>query len=590
MKHLSTLFFISLVSFSLATAQSSWYKRKGSRAFLGIHSNGISEEKAEILGFENKYGSYVTRVLGNTAAEEAGIQPFDYVIGVDEHRTEFIRSLTDILRKYDVGDQASVHFIRDGKAQSVSVTFGRSSDAKRKRNSNKNKDPFFGINQHSDNDDDELGVRVNVINNSSAEEMGLQDGDVITSINNHLIVDWSDISTAIDNMEVDQTINVRYQRDGKNLNSQTTIKSYAATRPSQSRSYYKSRSRSSYAFLGINSDQVSKEKARKLGFDNPYGSYVTNIVRGTAAEKAGIQPFDYIYGVDEYRVGEHQSLTKILRKFEPGDNAQVQVIRKKEKQSIPVTFGDRSDRRSNRRSNCDEPFFGIRNSHYASDEDGVGIEVVRNSSAEELGLDDGDIITSINGYPMFDWSDISTAIDNMKVGQTITVEYIRDGQSQRGSIPVKSHCDRNRNRNNRSYRDRISRLWNNDRSTDGEDIDMSKVNVTMDDLSENEANQMKEKYGVDMPVINNVRIDNLKLFPNPTMGMFRLQFELPEKAETIIKVYNAAGRLIYNYDLGSFSGEFSDEVDISQNGAGNYFLEVRQGRKSLTKKIVLQKS
>ena len=41
-----------------------------------------------------------------------------------------------------------------------------------------------------------------------------------------------------------------------------------------------------YAFLGIYSERVSKEKAKKLGFDNPYGSYVSSVIPGTAAGRA----------------------------------------------------------------------------------------------------------------------------------------------------------------------------------------------------------------------------------------------------------------------------------------------------------------
>ncbi|MEM1220930.1 MAG: hypothetical protein AAGH79_18560, partial [Bacteroidota bacterium] len=46
------------------------------------------------------------------------------------------------------------------------------------------------------------------------------------------------------------------------------------------------------AFLGVRSDDISREKAKKLGFSNYYGDYVTKVIKNTAAEKAGIQPND----------------------------------------------------------------------------------------------------------------------------------------------------------------------------------------------------------------------------------------------------------------------------------------------------------
>jgi hypothetical protein len=83
-------------------------------------------------------------------------------------------------------------------------------------------------------------------------------------------------------------------------------------------------------------------------------------------------------------------------------------------------------------------------------------------------------------------------------------------------------------------------------------------------------------------------LEKINLYPNPSKGMFKLQFDLPEKGQTEIKVFNAAGRIIYEYELGNFTGEFSDEVDISQNGTGTYFLQIRQGEKYASKKIILQ--
>jgi hypothetical protein len=102
-----------------------------------------------------------------------------------------------------------------------------------------------------------------------------------------------------------------------------------------------------------------------------------------------------------------------------------------------------------------------------------------------------------------------------------------------------------------------------------------------------DADKMKS-LGVNMPAINNLRAEKINLYPNPNKGTFRLQFDLPEKGQTEIKVYNAAGRLIYEYELGNFSGEFTDDVDISQNGTGTYFLQIRQGEKYASKKIILQ--
>ena len=147
--------------------------------FLGIYSNGISKKKAKALNFENTEGSYITGVIGNTAAEKAGLQPFDYIYGIDEYRTDYGLSLTSILRKYDPGDEVTLHLYRKGKKETRVINLGKRSDAEYHKRK-KSEDPFLGVEQRSKGwEDNYEGVRVNIVSNSTAEAMGLEDGDVI---------------------------------------------------------------------------------------------------------------------------------------------------------------------------------------------------------------------------------------------------------------------------------------------------------------------------------------------------------------------------------------------------------------------------
>ena len=52
------------------------------------------------------------------------------------------------------------------------------------------------------------------------------------------------------------------------------------------------------AFLGVNIADMSESKAKKLGLENPYGTYVSSVIKNSAADKGGIKPLDYIHGND----------------------------------------------------------------------------------------------------------------------------------------------------------------------------------------------------------------------------------------------------------------------------------------------------
>lgn len=597
-------------------------------AFLGIQSKSISKEKAEKLGFENPYGSYVTKVYENSAAERAGLQIFDYIYWVGRFVACHDRNLSTMLGNYESGDEVEVKFVRNGELKTTFVKLGKRSDV---QNNNKScgEKAFLGIDQNwRVQREVERGVGVNVVNNSTAEAMGLEDGDVITSINDYPMMDWNDITTAIYDLKVGDNITVEFIREGQSRRANMPIQSYSTTKNTHSKNshvysgggqdYYEEEEddeNREYGFLGVYTEKVSKEKAQKLGFDNPYGSYVTGTIPGTAAEKAGVQPFDYIYGVDQYRTGEHQNLTHVFRKYEPNDKGVLQLIRNKRKQTITVTFGRRDDVRYTEKSKCDEPFFGIRHDHSGSNNvDGVAIEVVKNSTAKGLGLQNGDIITKINGHYMIDWTDIGIAIDNMTVGNSIEVNFSRDGRTMTKQGPIKSYCDtkpeyqKNEQVWNK-YKDKHKEkkkdddydydngedddFFDNDFSIpeysykNSEELNMSNITIRIADVNASESIRLQQRYGHKMG--SNLEVDDFRLAKNTNQNLFDLTFNLPNKGATIVKIINEDGRVIYEYDLGQFSGDFSDKVDISQNGAGAYFLSIQSGVKTKTKKIILAK-
>jgi len=569
-------------------------------AFLGIESERISKEKAKKLGFDNPSGSYVSKVLGNTSAEKANIQAFDYIFGIDEFRTSLEENLSTLLNKFEPGDEVTVHFVRKGEVRKVTLVLGERADAERISIARADK-AFLGIEKRSIQADDLIGVRVNVVHNSTAEAVGLRNGDLLKSINGHPIIDWNDITIAINSLHSGDKIAVVFERDGKESRGEQTIKSFAESHSKKPNRQYQNWgfSKENYAFLGINAHHISTKKAKILGFGNPFGSYVTGVLKNTAAEKSGIQVFDYIYGIEEYRVGERQRLTDILHHYKPGDQAPVLLIRKGENMSLDVTFGKRSDAVAEKKiAKCDEAFFGIINSASSAipEAEGVPVSIVNNSTAEALGLKNGARIKSINGFKMVDWTDIGAAINNLKTGETITVVYEQNGKTSTGSMPIKSYGETKNLKPEDCDQNRDSKVFSFEFDDEDQDevesevrIYISEIKVTLENVTKPDATDLKN-MGVEIEADNNLPIEKLNLYPNPSKGMFTLKFNLPNKGTTQIKIFNDRGRIIYDYDLGEFTGDFSDEVDISQNGTGFYFLKIQQGNRASAKKIVLSKN
>ncbi|MEL6923707.1 MAG: T9SS type A sorting domain-containing protein, partial [Bacteroidota bacterium] len=119
---------------------------------------------------------------------------------------------------------------------------------------------------------------------------------------------------------------------------------------------------------------------------------------------------------------------------------------------------------------------------------------------------------------------------------------------------------------------------------------MPDMDVSMEDMPEEDAKEMKEELGIDMPVVQNLQIEELNIFPNPSQGLFNLKFNLPNNEFTIIRIFDGSGKLIYTRDLGNFDGDFNAQLDLTNNPAGTYYLMVQQGELSISKKVLIVRS
>ena len=409
--------------------------------YLGVSSEEISKTKASALGFENPYGSYITRIWPNTPAAKVKLQVFDYIFGIDNEETKHHKDLNDLMKYKKPGDEVVLHFIRKNSKKSIRVTLGQRSNTFY-FNTSDDKKAFLGVTDNCSCPEGEIGVKVDIVYNSTAQKLGLRDEDIITSINGYPMYDWGDITTVMSSLKPQEKIEVSYTRADRNYTVSDNVKSYKATKEEEREAREKTRP----AFLGIYSGSMSKGKAKKLGFENAYGSYISSIIPNTTAAQINLKPFDYVYGIDQYRVGENQSLTNILSKYHEGEEAKLYYIRKGRPMTSQIVFGARpkNSNSSDPLDECEDPFLGVRNDYRTFSEIGVSVSIVKNSTAEDMGMETGDIITHINEYMIVDWNDISIAIDNTKVGEPIEVIYIRNGQKLQSSRPIKSNCERTR--------------------------------------------------------------------------------------------------------------------------------------------------
>lgn len=108
------------------------------------------------------------------------------------------------------------------------------------------------------------------------------------------------------------------------------------------------------------------------------------------------------------------------------------------------------------------------------------------------------------------------------------------------------------------------------------------MSITREDEESNE-DALKNVINKDELAVN-----DLSFNPNPSDGLFTLSFNLEEKGKTEIRIVDVNGKTIHKEKLGDFTGQYTGNIDISEEGPGIYFLQLFQGDKAMAEKIIIQ--
>ena len=109
-------------------------------------------------------------------------------------------------------------------------------------------------------------------------------------------------------------------------------------------------------------------------------------------------------------------------------------------------------------------------------------------------------------------------------------------------------------------------------------------NVTISEIVKNDASLLDSKISL----MNNLEPDQLKYYPNPNDGKFNLSFNLDQKDEVSVSVMDILGNEVYKEKLLDFNGAYDNEINLSGKEKGIYILQIRQKKKMLTRKILIE--
>jgi len=174
------------------------------------------------------------------------------------------------------------------------------------------------------------------------------------------------------------------------------------------------------AFLGV--DEDSDERADQPGL-------VVNVVRGSAADRAGLRHNDKIMKLNDTPTNKWSDLSKFVNAAKAGDKVRIAYERNGKVATTAATLTTRDEVKYDTKS---EPkaFLGVSDDEDQDekDEPGVVVRITKGSGADKAGLQNGDVIFQLGDTPISDFEDISDYMAYAKPGEKVLVTYERNNK------------------------------------------------------------------------------------------------------------------------------------------------------------------
>ncbi|WP_114326773.1 DegQ family serine endoprotease [Candidatus Colwellia aromaticivorans] len=150
------------------------------RGVLGVSGRSVNSEIAKAMELKTNQGGFIEQVMPDSAADEAGIKPGDVITKVNGKSVKTFNELRGKIGSLGAGKKVKLTIIRNGNEQEFNVKLKQSQTNNVAAASIHRM--FEGAKLENNNKNNGV-IIVNVAENSPAQLVGLQSGDLITAIN-----------------------------------------------------------------------------------------------------------------------------------------------------------------------------------------------------------------------------------------------------------------------------------------------------------------------------------------------------------------------------------------------------------------------
>lgn len=167
--------------------------------------------------------------------------------------------------------------------------------------------------------------------------------------------------------------------------------------------------------LGVTGSELNADLASSFDYSQNSGAFVNEVMKDSAADKAGIKSGDIITSVNGKQIKSFAQLRAEIATQRPGSKVTLGIFRDGKEQTVQVKL-DESAKTIIAADEASDLSPALEGASLSNDEDGGVLitEVAKNSMAARLGLKDGDVITAVNRSKVTDLHDLKKLLQKSK--------------------------------------------------------------------------------------------------------------------------------------------------------------------------------
>jgi serine protease Do len=215
------------IPIEMAVDVASQIKEKGSvsRGWLGVLIQEVTRELAESFGMDSPQGALVAKVLDDSPAEEAGLQVGDVIVEFNGKKVMRSSSLPPLVGRSAIGKYAKVTIIRNRSRELIKVKIAELPSSMTRASFTPEPDdkPLeksalgMSVIELSKSVQKKLKLQSGVVvtevdETGSAREAGIQEGDVITMIDNQGVTSVEDFDVITEDLKDGKSVALLVQR------------------------------------------------------------------------------------------------------------------------------------------------------------------------------------------------------------------------------------------------------------------------------------------------------------------------------------------------------------------------------------------